>query len=181
MEQVIWFLRGLMNESDTNLMITNIKNKEGKIRTFLIVICRHLIEQNEEFRVLLKEILFSEPYFEAASKVETIYAIYKYSSDDEKRKLSEMLINNENDYLLTAKAQYNTSEICLEWAKKRLSDPLFYTGREFLYFFPLSLIGDETDIVRIEPFTTNNNKLISEQAAFAINRLKKESSKGHVW
>jgi len=181
MEQVIWFLRGLMNKSEIDSMIANIKNIEGSVRTFLIVICRHLIETNEELRILLKDIMFSDPYFEPASRVETIYAIYKFSSDYEKKRLSEILMNNENDYLLTAKAQYGTSEICLEWARKRLSDQLFYKGREFLYFFPLSLLGDETDLERIKPFTTNNNNLISEQARSAINHLTDSSCKSYVW
>ena len=177
MLQSLLFIRGLLNEDDINVLMVTIQNISGKRRPLLIMISRQLIEKSKEFKGMLKDLLYNYPYIEAASKIEIIYAIYRFSLDEEKLKQADILKNNIQDYIATSKTQFGASSDFLKWARNRISEVKYYKYREFLYFLPLMLAGDKSDIDFIAPFLKDESQLVREQAKYAVEYIKNRSEK----
>ena len=173
MLEVLLFIRDLLRAEDIPLMMESIKTTGGKRRPLLIMLARQLIESDSAFRDMLRELLFDHPYLEAASKVEIIYAIYRFSTDAEKSKLADILWHSEREYTTTAKTQFQTSNDLLSWARRRISNPLYTEGREFLYLFPLALVGDGTDVSIIKTFQSHESELVRRQAVESLKRLER--------
>ena len=95
--------------------------------------------------------------------VEIVYALYRFGDDRKKAAYASLLRRHDEEYVLTAKRQFHTADDMVGWARARLADPAFRNGREFLYFYPLALAGDDSDLERIAQFAGVQDKLVRDQ------------------
>lgn len=175
MPETIGFMREHLSEYDPKAFIELLTSRTGTNRTLLIVVSRNILESRAIPLDLILKILH-DPFLEVASKLELIYAVYRRGTPDQKTAMADILISDQSGYISTGKAQYSTSKVMLDWATSRIREPQYFRGREFLYFYPILLSGEEEDIALVRPFTQSTDSLIRKQAEYVLSEF---SSRPH--